>query len=230
MPTRPRRRPAIAAAVLGAAVALGWAAAGGPPASAQGMKDGGGGGYVAPYGGPGAMVSPGPAVVPRGGGGFGGGGGPGWGGGVGTTVLVEVNGWRAFGGVGSSGIPLCGMGTAANRVGRFFWIKAERQGGVLTGYVQLGANTWTVRDGARGEVVVNIDGRDVRLAYAGAGRDIIEATYAGRFDNFLRFVELFAGGSRMQIRFPGENLEPWGANLGGTRRVTEAFLACARNL
>lgn len=144
--------------------------------------------------------------------------------------LANINGWRAYVARGDGGV-LCGMGTNANRVGRFFWIKVERLRGQLHGFVQIGDRSWNVRPEARGRVVIAIDRRRAELNYIGTSRtDMIEASYRGAFDNFLNFVEAFAAGYRMQVLFPGENVAPWAADLRGTRAVTEAFLACARRI
>ena len=144
--------------------------------------------------------------------------------------LAAVNGWTAYV-AQSSGGPLGGLGTNANRLGRFFWIKVERLRGELHGFVQVGDRSWNVRQGATGRIVITIDSRRAELNYAGTSRaDMIEASYQGAFNNFINFVEAFAAGLRMQVSFPGENVAPWSADLRGTRAVTEAFLACARRI
>jgi hypothetical protein len=144
--------------------------------------------------------------------------------------LAAVNGWTAYV-AQSDGGPLCGMGTNANTMGRFFWIKVERLRGNLHGFVQVGDRTWNVRREATGRIVIAIDGRRAELNYTGTSRpDMIEASYQGAFNNFVNFVEAFAAGLRMQVSFPGESVEPWSADLRGTRAVTEAFLACARRI
>ena len=144
--------------------------------------------------------------------------------------LANVNGWRAYVAQGDGGF-LCGMGTDANRIGRFFWIKVERLRGQLHGFVQVGDRSWNVRQEARGQIVIAIDRQRAELNYIGTSRpDMIEASYRGAFDNFLNFVQTFAAGYRMQVLFPGERVEPWSADLRGTRAVTEAFLACARRI
>ena len=147
-----------------------------------------------------------------------------------VRTLASVNGWRAYV-AQTPGGPLCGMGTSANRMGRFFWIKLERLNGNLHGFIQVGDDDWKVRPQARGRIVVAIDNRQAELNYRGTTRPtMIEASYQGAFRNFLNFVEAFAGGFRMQLRFPGERMAPWSADLRGTRAVTEAFLACARRI
>jgi hypothetical protein len=144
--------------------------------------------------------------------------------------LAAVNGWTAYVAQSDSG-PLCGMGTNANTLGRFFWIKVERLRGQLHGFVQVGDNSWNVRQQATGRIVISIDGRRADLNYTGTSRpDMIEASYQGAFNNFINFVEAFAAGLRMQVTFPGETVAPWSADLRGTRAVTEAFLACARRI
>jgi hypothetical protein len=144
--------------------------------------------------------------------------------------LAAVNGWTAYV-AQSDGGPLCGMGTDANTMGRFFWIKVERLRGQLHGFVQVGDRSWNVRQGATGRIVIAIDNRRAELNYAGTSRpDMIEASYLGAFNNFINFVEAFAAGLRMQVLFPGERVDPWSADLRGTRAVTEAFLACARRI
>lgn len=144
--------------------------------------------------------------------------------------LANINGWRAFV-VQSDGGLLCGMGTDANRLGRFFWIKVERLRGELHGFVQVGDRSWNVRQEARGQFIVAIDSRRAELNYIGTSNpEMIEASYQGAFNNFISFVETFAAGYRMQLLFPGENVAPWSADLRGTRAVTEAFLACARRI
>ena len=144
--------------------------------------------------------------------------------------LAAINGWVAYIAQSNAG-PLCGMGTEANSVGRFFWIKLERLNGDLHGFIQVGDRSWNVRQGATGRIVVGIDRQRAELNYTGTNRpDMIEASYRGAFDNFLNFVEAFAGGYRMQVSFPGENVNPWSADLRGTRAVTEAFLACVRRI
>lgn len=144
--------------------------------------------------------------------------------------LANVNGWRAYVAQGDGGL-LCGMGTEANRLGRFFWIKVERLRGQLHGFVQVGDRSWNVRPEARGQIVIAIDRQRAELNYIGTSRpDMIEASYQGAFDNFINFVEAFAAGYRMQLLFPGERVEPWSADLRGTRVVTEAFLGCARRI
>jgi hypothetical protein len=147
-----------------------------------------------------------------------------------VRTLVEVNGWRAYIAQGDGG-QLCGMGTNANRLGRFFWIKVERLRGNLHGFVQIGDRSWNVRREATGRIVIAIDGRRAELNYTGTSRpDMIEASYQRAFNNFINFVEAFAAGLRMQVTFPGETVAPWSADLRGTRSVTEAFLACARRI
>ncbi len=144
--------------------------------------------------------------------------------------IASANGWRAYVAQTDSG-PICGMGTNANRRGRFFWIKVERLRGNLHGYVQVGDRNWNVREGSTGRILIAIDSRRAELNYRSTSRrDMIEASYGGAFRNFLNFVEAFAAGYRMQIQFPGENVAPWSADLRGTRAVTEAFLACARRI
>ncbi|MBR0672218.1 hypothetical protein [Neoroseomonas soli] len=144
--------------------------------------------------------------------------------------IANVNGWRAYVAQSDSGV-LCGMGTDANRVGRYFWIKVERLRGELHGFVQVGDRSWNVRQEARGRIVIAIDNRRAELNYIGTGSpEMIEASYQGAFNNFINFVEAFAAGYRMQVIFPGERVEPWSADLRGTRAVTEAFLACARRI
>jgi hypothetical protein len=144
--------------------------------------------------------------------------------------LAAINGWTAYIAQNPSGA-LCGMGTDANTMGRFFWIKLERLRGELHGFVQVGDRTWNVRPQATGRIVIAIDGRRAELNYTGTDRpDMIEASYQGAFNNFINFVEAFAAGLRMQVLFPGERVDPWSADLRGTRAVTEAFLACARRI
>ena len=144
--------------------------------------------------------------------------------------LAAVNGWVAYIAQSNSG-PLCGMGTEANSQGRFFWIKVERLNGDLHGFVQVGDRSWNVRQEATGRIVIGIDQQRAELNYTGTSRaDMIEASYRGAFDNFINFVRAFALGNRMQVTFPGENVAPWGADLRGTRAVTDAFLACARRI
>lgn len=144
--------------------------------------------------------------------------------------LAAINGWVAYVAQSNNG-PLCGMGTEANARGRFFWIKVERLQGNLHGFIQVGDRAWNVRNEATGRIVVGIDARRAELNYTGTSRpDMIEASYRGAFDNFLNFVRAFALGNRMQVSFPGEDVAPWGADLRGTRAVTEAFLACARQI
>ena len=144
--------------------------------------------------------------------------------------LAAINGWVAYV-AQSNGGPLCGMGTEANTQGRFFWIKVERLNGDLHGFVQVGDRNWNVRQGATGRIVIGIDRQRAELNYTGTNRpDMIEASYQGAFGNFINFVEAFALGMRMQLSFPGENVDPWSADLRGTRAVTDAFLACARRI
>jgi hypothetical protein len=144
--------------------------------------------------------------------------------------LASVNGWVAYI-AQSDGGPLCGMGTEANRQGRFFWIKVERLRGNLHGFVQVGDRSWNVRREATGRIVIGIDRQRAELNYTGTSRpDMIEASYSGAFENFVNFVRAFALGNRMQVSFPGESVAPWGADLRGTRAVTEAFLNCARRI
>jgi hypothetical protein len=144
--------------------------------------------------------------------------------------LASVNGWVAYIAQSDNG-QLCGMGTEANSRGRFFWIKLERLSGDLHGFVQIGDRSWNVRDGVTGRIIIGIDRQRAELHYTGTRRpDMIEASYRGAFDNFISFVRAFALGNRMQVTFPGENVEPWGADLRGTRAVTDAFLACARRI
>lgn len=145
--------------------------------------------------------------------------------------LASANGWVAYVAQGNDGGMLCGMGTEANRVGRFFWIKVERLRGNLHGFIQVGDRSWNVRQEARGRIVIAIDRQRAELNYTGTSRpSMIEASYQGAFNNFLNFVRAFAMGLRMQVIFPGENVAPWSADLRGTRAVTEAFLACARRI
>lgn len=144
--------------------------------------------------------------------------------------IANVNGWRAYIAQTETG-QLCGMGTNANRTGRFLWIKVERLRGNLHGFIQVGDNSWNVRREAQGRIVISIDSQRAELNYTGTSRPtMIEASYQGAFDNFINFVQAFAGGLRMQVQFPGENVAPWGADLRGTRAVTDAFLECARRL
>ena len=144
--------------------------------------------------------------------------------------LAAVNGWVAYVAQSNSG-QLCGMGTEANSMGRFFWIKLERLNGELHGFVQVGDRSWNVRTEATGRIVIAIDRQRAELNYTGTSRtDMIEASYRGASDNFINFVRAFALGNRMQVTFPGENVDPWSADLRGTRVVTDAFLACARRI
>lgn len=144
--------------------------------------------------------------------------------------LASINGWVAYIAQSANG-QLCGMGTEANSQGRFFWIKLERLSGALHGFVQIGDRSWNVRNEATGRIVIAIDRQRAELNYTGTSRtDMIEGSYRGAFDNFINFVRAFALGNRMQVTFPGENVDPWSADLRGTRAVTEAFLACARRI
>lgn len=148
-----------------------------------------------------------------------------------VETLVTVNGWRAYSATAASGRQLCGMGTSARRTGRFFWIKAQRLSGSIVGFVQIGDRAWSVPREARGRIVVAIDRRRAELRYTGTRRPtMIEASYRGAYNNFLGFVRAFALGNRMEITFPNGSIRPWGANLGGTERVTRAFLECTARL
>lgn len=149
-----------------------------------------------------------------------------------TIPLAATNGWEAFQvPPNPNGSGLCGMGTNANSRGRFIWIKVERLRGQLHGFVQVGQDNWNVADSVRGRLHVAIDGRVAELHYTGTQRGTtIEASYQGAFNNFINFVESFAAGYRMEIRFPDDDIAPWTADLRGTRAVTNAFVACARRL
>jgi hypothetical protein len=149
-----------------------------------------------------------------------------------TVTLSTVNGWEAYQvPPNPNGSGLCGMGTGANRQGRFIWIKVERLNGRLHGFVQVGQQGWTVASTVRGRLHVVIDGRIAELNYTGTNRGTtVEASYQGAFNNFINFVEGFAAGNRMEIRFPDDDIAPWSADLRGTRAVTNAFVACARRI
>jgi hypothetical protein len=147
-----------------------------------------------------------------------------------TRTLIEINGWRVTVSPSATG-PICSMGTDANTLGRAFWMRVERLRGDLHGYVHISDRAWNVPRQSRGNLALFIDRRRADLSWTGTSNQTrIEASYLNAWRNFLNFAEAFAGGSTLRITFPGSQLEPWNADLRGTRRVTNVFLDCIRSM
>ena len=147
-----------------------------------------------------------------------------------TRTLIEINGWRATVTADPSG-PICSMGTDANTLGRQFWMRVERLRGELHGYIHVSDRSWSVARQSQGTLVMFLDNRRAQLNWTGTANPTrVEASYLGLWNNFMNFVEAFAGGMTLRITFPGSNLESWSADLRGTRRVTNVFLDCIRSM
>ena len=147
-----------------------------------------------------------------------------------TRTLIEINGWRVTVSPSPAG-PICSMGTDANTLGRAFWMRVERLRGDLHGYVHISDRSWSVPRDNRGSLALFIDSRRANLSWTGTSTPTrIEASYLNAWGNFMNFVQAFAGGNTLRITFPNSQLQPWNADLRGTRRVTDVFLNCIRSM
>ncbi len=150
------------------------------------------------------------------------GGGPAW---AETTVLERAGVWKAYVTVDTSGGTLCGISQFTGPYG--LMIKLNREGA----FIHLRKDSWNVPKSARMTVSFSIDARHVWTGRFSGTRypDMIEASFRNA-EELFGFLQAFAWGNWLTIRFHDGDEGLWRTGLAGTLRVSRAFLGCAAAL
>jgi len=143
-----------------------------------------------------------------------------------SRTLVRAGPWEAYVVATDAGRPLCGISQFSGPYG--FMIKFNPEND--TAFVHLRKNGWSVPREARMAVEFLVDGRQAWLGtFGGTGKpEMIEGHLFG--EQAGRFVDRFASGQRLVIRFPAGTEAAWDASLKGTMRVTRAFVECMQRV
>lgn len=141
-----------------------------------------------------------------------------------TRVLERAGPWEAYFSV-TPQTALCGISQFSGPYG--FMLKYDIGARVVL--LHLSKRGWVVPADTRLGVVIEVDGRRVwRGDFTGTEQShLIEARLTDR-DQATAIVSSFALGIDMRINFTEGDEAPWRVPLGGTLRVTNAFLGCIR--
>jgi hypothetical protein len=136
--------------------------------------------------------------------------------------------WRAYGGPCDDGTSMCGVSTSGT--GKFFGLKYFKGDDTVT--IQLGSGDWSIKNGAKQSVTMQIDSYDEWNATATGfhfeDRDA-GLEYQIRQKQLDEFVREFRDGDHLVIDFPGaQGVEGWSASLDGSDKITDSFLNCIK--
>ncbi|MDE2145232.1 MAG: hypothetical protein KGJ24_00935 [Burkholderiales bacterium] len=120
---------------------------------------------------------------------------------------------------------MCAVGATGG--GRWFGMKYFTGDSALT--IQMSKNTWKLRDGIRVAVTAQFDDHGKWSASAKGfhmsdGDGALEFTIPVK--SIDTWVDEFKNSQRMIIRFPGQDIDDWQADLSGTENVTGPFGIC----
>jgi len=147
-----------------------------------------------------------------------------------TRTIARAGAWEAFGGTTTQGRPLCGVSTTTTD-GRYVGVKMFQGNETFT--IQVGWKQWTIKDGAKQDVHMMMDGNPRWRASAsgmhfGDGDAGLEFNVAS--SQLLDFVRQFTDSNRLLLQFPGGGAQDWAISLAGTTAVSTAFSNCIGNL
>jgi len=143
-----------------------------------------------------------------------------------TTVFARAGAWQAFGGTSTDGTRVCGVSTSWPD-NRYFGLKYYKGDNTFT--VQLGSPKWSIDNGAKQRVVMQID-ENAQWTGTATGMHFGDQTAGLEFEiarpQLVRFIEQFRHGETLYVSFPGTNASDWTATLEGTNAVTTSFGNC----
>ena len=146
-----------------------------------------------------------------------------------THTLARAGAWSAFGGTTTSGRPVCGMSSSSN--GRYFGLKYFEGDNTLT--IQLGSNTWKVKNGDKQKLVMRFDNESPWNA-TGTGMHFNDGDAGLEFSinrkELDEFMREFRDSNTLNITFTGSNAAAWHGSLAGTQTITSNFNNCIRTL
>jgi hypothetical protein len=145
-----------------------------------------------------------------------------------TTTFAREGVWRAYGGPCNDGTKMCGIATQGQ--GKYFGIKFFSGDNYFT--VQLGADSWRIRDGATQRVMLEIDNYGPWSATA-TGMHFSDGDAGLEFrvpgSSLDQFMSEFRQGRGMAVRFPGaRDVAGWTVRLEGSNNISSSFLSCIR--
>jgi hypothetical protein len=141
-----------------------------------------------------------------------------------TRILVQANGWSAFGGTTEGGVPTCGLETRDPKTGRRLLL--QHLVGQDRPILWLSRPDWNLGASTTRPVRIVIDNRRIFAAAAtGAGR---EMSWPVTLDGPDGFEPAFRLGALMRVEFPSGQDTPWNLSLTGTNAVMGAFMGCMR--
>jgi hypothetical protein len=144
-----------------------------------------------------------------------------------TKALANAGDWSAFGGTTTQGTPVCGVSRTADD--QYFGLKLFAGEDTFT--IQMGTKHWQLVDKVQLKVVMTIDGNPNWNA-TGIGFHFADGDAGLEFDinkdEVGKFMSEFRNGSRIRIQFQG--LPDWTLALNGANQVSDAFIACTRDI
>ncbi|PWS38514.1 hypothetical protein DFH01_04335 [Falsiroseomonas bella] len=128
----------------------------------------------------------------------------------------------------NQGDPMCGISQFNNNLG--ILIKHARNDESIL--LELLNRNWRIPEGVHARVSFIIDGRTVlsaQMRRASRFQDVLIHEFDALSEG-LAFVRRFADGLHMRVVFHEGSEGFWTVPLGGTRRVTDAFINCMLRL
>ena len=142
-----------------------------------------------------------------------------------VKTFATAGGWSAFGGTSNNNRMMCGVSTSGG--GRWFGVKYFQDNDYLV--VQLSKKSWTVKDGTKINLKMQFD-RETPWTVKGTAFHMSDGDAALEFQiarsEIATWVNEFAAGSNLFIRFPDSDVEDWKANLAGTNNISNRFGEC----
>jgi hypothetical protein len=138
-----------------------------------------------------------------------------------VTELAVVGPWRAFHAANDDGRSLCGISQFSNGLSLFIKFNSEREA-----FIHLGKTGWSVPKGVRINIAFVVDGnRVLELPFVPTDDPgLIEGNLVP--EQAASLIDRFSLGNHMQVRFLTGNEGVWDVPLGGSYRITQAFLQC----
>jgi hypothetical protein len=143
-----------------------------------------------------------------------------------TTVFARAGAWQAFGGTTTDGTRVCGVSTSWPD-NRYFGLKFFKGDNTFT--IQLGSPKWSIDNGAKQSIVMQID-QNANWHGTATGMHFGDQTAGLQFEiarrQLAQFIEQFRHGETLYLSFPNTNASDWTATLEGTNAVTTSFMNC----
>jgi hypothetical protein len=147
-----------------------------------------------------------------------------------TVTFSQQGAWDAYGGPCDNDSKMCGISTSGK--GAFFGIKYFSGDNYFT--VQLGDESWRIKDGAKQQVTMEIDDYG-KWSVVGNGFHFGNGTAGLEFqvprNRLDQFMSEFRQGGRMAVRFPGaDSVSSWNVSLYGSDFISSSFLNCIKTI